>query len=68
MPAVDGIRQTYNGENDPGSGGKAMMQKQKVMLGKGLAGIGIAAILAFAYSAYLSPAMVQRLADLILCF
>jgi len=55
-------------KNDPGSDGKAMMQKQKVMLGKGLAGIGIAAVLAFAYSAYLSPAMVQRLADLILCF
>ena len=45
-----------------------MTNKQKLMVGKGLAGIGIATVLALAYSAYLSPAMVLGLADLSLCF
>jgi len=68
MPSVGGFRQTYNGRNNPLGVGKTMTQKQKLAMGWALAGIGIAAVLALAYSAYLSPAMVLRLADLNLCF
>jgi len=45
-----------------------MTQKQKLAMGRVLAGIGVTGVLALAYSAYLSPAMVLGLADLNLCF
>lgn len=45
-----------------------MTQKQKMTVVQGLAGIGIATVLALAYSAYLSPTMILSLADLNLCF
>jgi len=69
MPAVVRVRPPYNaGVTQSSDGPAAMTQKQKLMMGRALALSGLAAVLAFAYSAYLSPAMVLGLADLNLCF